>query len=396
MQMTRGMRLDQAKAHVAERLGVSTAELSDPLIMHDSAPRVRAGTDPRAGAHLPERARRHRGQVPHQRGLRRADQLRPEVQRAHRPPRRRAAGRRERASDRRCPRETQPVRRPAAQRRPQPERLHRVRARTTSTSPRSRCSSAPACSSRPTRRSTSSPTAAASSTARRTSCASRRTWSKTPSARRPARSCSAAASPRTTSCSSRAASPSPTSARASGSSTRGPASTATRRSRTSPTSPASTTTSATSTRYEIAVGAKDVPPETCAVHNAEAQYLNTTKPIGIGPLSRIETVAIFQMAAEIVGGDDELRRRPIVYNGVCPVSPLKLPHDATEVIIESAALVDPQQHPEHGDGRRLVAGHAGRHAGHPQRRGALAASRWRSSPSAARRASTAAPRRPWT
>ena len=88
--------------------------------------------------------------------------------------------------------------------------------------------------------------------------------------------------------------------------------------------------------FEIAVGAKDVPPETCAVHNAEAQYLNTTKPIGIGPLSRTETIAIFEMAAEIVGGADELRRRPIVYNGVCPVSPLKLPHEATEVIIETA------------------------------------------------------------
>jgi len=72
------------------------------------------------------------------------------------------------------------------------------------------------------------------------------------------------------------------------------------------------------------------------VHNAEMQYLNTTKPIGIGPLSRTETIAIFEMAAEIVGGADELRRRPIVYNGVCPVSPLKLPHEATEVIIETA------------------------------------------------------------
>jgi dimethylamine--corrinoid protein Co-methyltransferase len=35
MQMTRGMRLEQAKAHVAGRLGVSTADLSDPLIMHE-------------------------------------------------------------------------------------------------------------------------------------------------------------------------------------------------------------------------------------------------------------------------------------------------------------------------------------------------------------------------
>ena len=42
------------------------------------------------------------------------------------------------------------------------------------------------------------------------------------------------------------------------------------------------------------------------------------------------------MAAEVVGGDDELRRRPILYGGVCPVSPLKLPRDATQVIIESS------------------------------------------------------------
>ena len=88
--------------------------------------------------------------------------------------------------------------------------------------------------------------------------------------------------------------------------------------------------------HEISVGAKEVPPETVAVHNTEQQLLNTTKPIGIGPLSRMESRAIFEMCAEVVGGADELRERPIVYNGVCPVSPLKLPHEVTEVIIETA------------------------------------------------------------
>ena len=88
--------------------------------------------------------------------------------------------------------------------------------------------------------------------------------------------------------------------------------------------------------HEIAVGARDVPPETAAVHNTEQQLLNTTKPIGIGPLSGMEARAIYRMCAEVVGGEDELRERPIVYGGVCPVSPLKLPRDATEVIIESA------------------------------------------------------------
>ena len=88
--------------------------------------------------------------------------------------------------------------------------------------------------------------------------------------------------------------------------------------------------------HEIAVGAKDAPPQTAAVHNTEMQLLNTTKPIGIGPLSGMECRAIFRMCAEIAGGEDELRERPIVYSGVCPVSPLKLPRDATEVIIESS------------------------------------------------------------
>ena len=88
--------------------------------------------------------------------------------------------------------------------------------------------------------------------------------------------------------------------------------------------------------HEIAVGAKDVPPETAAVHNTEAQLLNTTKPIGIGPLTGVECKAIFRMAAEVAGGEDALRERPILYSGVCPVSPLKLPRGATEVIIESS------------------------------------------------------------
>ncbi len=33
MQLTRGMRLREAKAHVAGRLGVTTGELSDPVVM---------------------------------------------------------------------------------------------------------------------------------------------------------------------------------------------------------------------------------------------------------------------------------------------------------------------------------------------------------------------------
>lgn len=35
MQMTRGMRLEQAKQYVAGKLGVGVIDLSDPLVMHD-------------------------------------------------------------------------------------------------------------------------------------------------------------------------------------------------------------------------------------------------------------------------------------------------------------------------------------------------------------------------
>ena len=35
MQMTRGMKIDAAKAHVAEKLGVSVPDLTDPVVMYE-------------------------------------------------------------------------------------------------------------------------------------------------------------------------------------------------------------------------------------------------------------------------------------------------------------------------------------------------------------------------
>ena len=35
MQMTRGMRLKEAKTYVAEKLGCAVADLADPIAMHD-------------------------------------------------------------------------------------------------------------------------------------------------------------------------------------------------------------------------------------------------------------------------------------------------------------------------------------------------------------------------
>jgi trimethylamine--corrinoid protein Co-methyltransferase len=88
--------------------------------------------------------------------------------------------------------------------------------------------------------------------------------------------------------------------------------------------------------YESAVGATDVPTETYALHGLETALLNTTKPVGCEAIDKWEARKCIELAAIVAGDKDKLRERPFLGLGVCPVSPLKLPRDATEVIIESA------------------------------------------------------------
>ncbi len=88
--------------------------------------------------------------------------------------------------------------------------------------------------------------------------------------------------------------------------------------------------------YESAVGARDVPMETASLYKWEAAIHNTGKPVGSEATSAWDVRKVIAMATVVAGGEDAFRRRPLVGFGVCPVSPLKLPRDATEVIIESA------------------------------------------------------------
>jgi trimethylamine--corrinoid protein Co-methyltransferase len=88
--------------------------------------------------------------------------------------------------------------------------------------------------------------------------------------------------------------------------------------------------------FDPAIGPKDVPGETASIHGFEAALHNTTKHTGCEAVSGREARACIEMAAAVVGGYDELRERPILGLGVCPVSPLQLTRDATEVIIETA------------------------------------------------------------
>jgi len=90
--------------------------------------------------------------------------------------------------------------------------------------------------------------------------------------------------------------------------------------------------------YGAAVRPTDVPAATAAVHGCEAALLNTSKSVGAEATSAWEVRLCAELGACIVGSLDALRDDPVVGFGTCPVSPLKLPRDATEVIVECARL----------------------------------------------------------
>ncbi len=88
--------------------------------------------------------------------------------------------------------------------------------------------------------------------------------------------------------------------------------------------------------YERAMGAHDVPQEVQPLHNAEAFLSNTGKHCFHGPGNGRLARAAIDLAAAIVGGLDKLRERPLISFNTCPVSPLKIVRDCSEIIIEGA------------------------------------------------------------
>jgi trimethylamine--corrinoid protein Co-methyltransferase len=87
---------------------------------------------------------------------------------------------------------------------------------------------------------------------------------------------------------------------------------------------------------ERPMGCHDVHPDVAALHNAEAILNNTTKHVFIGPQNGYLARKITDMVTAIIGGRDRLAQHSQVTFFTCPVSPLKLPKDACEIIIEGA------------------------------------------------------------
>jgi trimethylamine--corrinoid protein Co-methyltransferase len=88
--------------------------------------------------------------------------------------------------------------------------------------------------------------------------------------------------------------------------------------------------------YERAMCSHDKPPESQALHNAEASLTNTTKHHWLCPVDRFQAKKIVDMCAAIVGDREILKKRPLLAFTTCPISPLKLPSHHCEIVMEAA------------------------------------------------------------
>jgi len=90
--------------------------------------------------------------------------------------------------------------------------------------------------------------------------------------------------------------------------------------------------------HERSVAAQDSPADTAPLHEVEANLTNTSKHLfqGCGNVKNLRVIA--EMCAVVAGGKDKLRERPILSCITCPVSPLQLISESTDMIIECARL----------------------------------------------------------
>ena len=89
---------------------------------------------------------------------------------------------------------------------------------------------------------------------------------------------------------------------------------------------------------ERIVNSTDVPDGTISVHNLEAILNNTGKHIFLGADSPRALEVMIELAAASVNGKEQFLKRPIFSINVCPISPLTLPSNTCEVIMDAAKL----------------------------------------------------------
>ncbi|MGQ9587750.1 MAG: trimethylamine methyltransferase family protein, partial [Thermoplasmata archaeon] len=84
------------------------------------------------------------------------------------------------------------------------------------------------------------------------------------------------------------------------------------------------------------VTAHDAPEDTHALSELAISLQNTTKHVQGEAMSAMEARAEIEVAAAIVGGEDELAKRPIFSAIQCPICPLEFEKGSVEAVIEFA------------------------------------------------------------
>ncbi len=88
--------------------------------------------------------------------------------------------------------------------------------------------------------------------------------------------------------------------------------------------------------------AQDVPGEAGELYEFETVVQNTTKPIFFCGYSSKGVELVFDMAAQVAGGQDELTRKPFLVPYPEPITPLQFPHEVVERIFVCARRHLPQ------------------------------------------------------
>ena len=84
------------------------------------------------------------------------------------------------------------------------------------------------------------------------------------------------------------------------------------------------------------VNSTDVPEGTLSVHNLDALLRNTGKHIFLGVDSPRSLEVMIELASAAVGGRDNFIKRPNFTPSICPLSPLILPDNSCNVLINAA------------------------------------------------------------
>ncbi len=90
--------------------------------------------------------------------------------------------------------------------------------------------------------------------------------------------------------------------------------------------------------HERALSAQDVPAPIASLHEVEVNITNTSKHLAQGCCGKKNLQRIHKIMCKISGSEEAFRQRPIYSTITCPISPLQLSPESTDVIMEAARL----------------------------------------------------------